>query len=375
MTAFLAGLSGALLTAMALVAAWNLATAPRLHRYPSRLWGLTASVLVPARDEAANLARLIPALLASRYAPMEVLVLDDGSRDGSGDVVRRLAGGGRRVRVIRGTSPPAGWTGKNWACHQLATHARGEILIFCDADVLPGPDAVARTVAALSLSGAGALTAFPRHEPGGWIEEAVIPLVLKLPVAALLPLSLVFASRSPALAAGNGQWFAWRGETYAAVGGHQAVRSSVIEDMALARRAKGTGIRLLAVIATEDLGIRMYNSTTALHDGFVKNLYPLLGGRPWGAMGGITLFLLAMAVPFGLLFRPGHLLLTAAPIALLVALRLMAAALFREPLASTALHPVGVPAVVFLALRSWWHHARGSVTWKHRLVPSGEEAG
>lgn len=173
-----------------------------------------------------------------------------------------MRAGGRRARVIGGTSPPPGWTGKNWACHQLATQARGEILIFCDADVLPGPDAVARTVAAISMSGAGALTAFPRHEPGGWLEEAVIPLVLKLPVAALLPLSLVFTSRSPALSAGNGQWFAWRSQAYAAVGGHEVVRSSVIEDMALARRAKRTGIRLLAVVATEDPGIRMYNSTS-----------------------------------------------------------------------------------------------------------------
>jgi chlorobactene glucosyltransferase len=364
----LALLATAALAPMLLVALWNLAAAPRLHGWRAWTLGPTVSVLVPARDEAANLRRLIPALLASRYEPLEIVVLDDGSTDESLAVARGFAASDARLRAVEGLDLPDGWTGKNWACHQLSRHARADILIFCDADVMAGPDAVGRTVAALDAAGAGALTALPRDTPGGWLERGVIPLITKLPVAALLPLALVRRARTPALSMGNGQWFAWRRSAYERTGGHRAVQGDRLEDVRLARRAKAAGVSLLAVAAPRDLAVRMYRSPAALREGFAKNLYPLLGGHSVAVVGGVALFALVAILPVILAVLPGSRLADFIPLVLLLGVRCAAAALFEEHPASLLLHPIGAPVAAWLALESWRRHRGGTVTWKRRLL-------
>ena len=366
--------SAAALLPMAAIALWNVALAPRLHRLAPAPPGRLVSVLVPARDEAANLRRLLPALLATRYAPLEILVLDDESRDESAAVVRGFAASDDRIRLVEGLAPPDGWSGKNWACHQLFHHADGDLLLFCDADVVPGPDAVGRTVTALHR--ADAVTAFPRHEAGGWFEEAVVPLVAKLPVVTLLPLALVRRTRTPALAVGNGQWFAWRRPAYVAAGGHRGVRGDVLDDVGLARRAKAAGVALTAVLGTRDLAVRMYRARDQVWDGFAKNLYPLVGGRPWtlalaGALWGLTM-LVPLALPLLIPLDPGAAGVALLPLALLLAVRTLAALALDDPARSVALHPVGAVAVVGLALDSWRRHRSGRVTWKRRLLIAGE---
>ena len=107
---------------------------------PGRAPRPVTSVLVPARDEAHRLPATLAGLLAQDVT--EIIVLDDQSRDATADVVRRAGQTDPRVRFVRGTPPPPGWTGKNWACQQLAMAARGDLLVFCDADVLLAPAAL-----------------------------------------------------------------------------------------------------------------------------------------------------------------------------------------------------------------------------------------
>jgi chlorobactene glucosyltransferase len=364
--------ASAVLLPMLAVALWNLAAAPRLHQHAAATGGWSVSVLVPARDEAANLRVLIPALLASRYRPFEVVILDDDSADDTLAVARGFARQDERVSVVGGLDLPDGWTGKNWACHQLSRIARGDVLLFCDADVRPGPEAIGRSISALRDTGAGALTAFPRHERGGWAEEAVVPIVAKLPIAALLPLPLVPGTRSPALAVGNGQWFAWRRSAYDAAGGHGSVRGAVLEDVELARRAKRAGAGLLAAIGTRDLTVRMYLSPGAVRDGFVKNLYPLLGGRVWALALSLGVFLLAMVMPLVTVVAGSAAPATLVPLGLLIAVRSVSAALFGERPTTLLLHPVGAALVPLLAVESWWRHASARVAWKGRVVAAPE---
>jgi cellulose synthase/poly-beta-1,6-N-acetylglucosamine synthase-like glycosyltransferase len=362
------------LAPLVVIAIWNLLATPRLDRWLPAAGGPCVSVLVPARDEADNLRTLIPALLESRYAQLEVVVLDDGSRDGTLAVARGLAARDARVRAVEGQDLPPGWTGKNWACHQLSRTARGEILLFCDADVRPGPDAVGRTVAALEETGAGALTALPRDEPAGGVGRGVIPLVTKVPIAALLPTPLARSSAAPALSAGNGQWFAWRRDAYERVGGHAVVRGDALEDVRLARRAKAAGVSLLLVVAARDLAVRMYGSAEAIREGFSKNLYPLLGGHGAWIVSALVLFVLTMGLPLLLPILPGARAGDQVPLAMLIVVRLAAAALVREPPSSVALHPVAVPLVAGLVLESWRRHRSGSVRWKRRVLQRPEPA-
>jgi chlorobactene glucosyltransferase len=362
-------LSTVILAAMLAVALYNLATAPRLETAGEPAARPFVSVLVPARDEAENLRRTLPRILALDYLRLEVLLLDDRSGDGTARVAEEIGrGGGAPLRVLRGTEPPPGWTGKNWACHQLAEAASGEVLVFCDADVEAAPASIRRTVAALERHRAGAATAIPRQRLDGWMQAAVVPVIVQLPVLAMLPLRLVPLVRSPSLSMANGQWLAFTRETYDAIGGHAAVRGEVVEDVALGRRVKACGHRLVVCVAATLLAVRMYAGAAAMRDGFRKNLYPLLGGRRGTFAAGMALLSLAWLYPIAGAVRATPAALV--PLALLAAVRIAGALLFRQGWRTVALHPLGALAAAALALESWIGHERGRVHWKGRMVPS-----
>lgn len=361
-------LSTIFLAAMLLVALYNLATAPRLEDAGEPVHLPAVSVLVPARDEADNLRRTLPHLLAQDYPRLEILLLDDRSVDGTAAVAEETGRGeGAPLRVLRGSDPPPGWVGKNWACHQLAEAATGDVLVFCDADVEAAPAAIRRTVAMMQRHGAGALTGIPRQRLDGWMQAAVVPVIAQLPVAAMLPLRLIPIIRSPSLSMANGQWLAFTRSAYAAVGGHEGVRDEVVEDVALGRLVKACGERLVVCPAPSLLAVRMYGSAAAMREGFRKNLYPLLGGRREAFAAGLALLAIAWIYPL-----LGALRGTAAamiPLALLAAVRIAGALLFRQGWRTVVLHPAGAPLAAGLAVRSWMDHERGRVRWKGRTLP------
>jgi glycosyltransferase involved in cell wall biosynthesis len=292
-----------------------------------------------------------------------VLVLDDGSGD---DTARRVEAAGGAVRLLRGTPPPPGWLGKNWACWQLARAARGDVLLFCDADVRPEPGAVLATAALLERRRADGVTALPRPVLGSWAEAAVVPLVAQLPAVALLPLPLVPLTRRPSLSMANGQWLAFRREAYRRCGGHRAVRSTVLEDVALGRRLKASGGRLVVAVAAGLLSVRMYRGTAEVRAGFRKNLYPLLGARPVGLAAALLVLALTAVYPWAGAAMGSRAAL--APLALLLGVRAGAALLLRHPLRSVILHPVGALLAGALAVESWWALRRGRAGWKGRPV-------
>jgi len=331
------------------------------------------SVLIPARNEAANLRANLPPLLASGYPRLEIIVLDDRSGDETASVLEDFARRHPdRLRLIGGAALPDGWLGKNWACHQLARAARGGVLLFCDADVTAGPRAVTRTLALLRREDAGAVTALPRHRLGSWAEAAVVPLIAQMPVAASLPLALVPRTAAPSLSMANGQWLAFTRDAYDRIGGHAAVRGEVLEDVHLGRAVKRAGHRLAAAVATDDLSVRMYHGWPEVRRGFGKNVYALLGGRPWSFAVGTTIFLLTAVYPWITPFRGNALAFT--PLALLISLRVAAALLFRHDWRTVLLHPLG--AVMALAIAATSFRTRGKVEWRGRtVVIDGARAG
>lgn len=363
----------AILAGMLAVALINLWTAPRLERAGEPDGAPTVSLLVPARDEAENLRRTLPPLLAQDYPHLQILLLDDRSMDGTADVAQRLASDiGGRLTVLRGTEPPPGWVGKNWACHQLAEASTGEILVFCDADVDAAPAAVRATVAMMRRHAAGALTALPRQRLEGWAQAAVVPVVAQLPVLALLPMRLIPVVRAPSLSMANGQWLAFTRAAYDACGGHAAVRGEVLEDVALGRRVKAAGHRLVACVAPALLAVRMYGSAREMREGFRKNLYPLLGGRRLSFAVGLALLSFTWLAPFAIAVI-GRTRIALLPLALLLAMRIAGALLFWHGWRTVLLHPLGVLAAAALAVESWMRHERGTVTWRGRRVPSGTD--
>ena len=181
--------------------------------------------------------------------------------------------------------------GKNWACQQLSERARGEILIFTDADVLWEPGALETVVSELERSGADLLTVWPRQKVGSWSERLLVPLIDAV-LLACFPYPLAYFPAAGA-AAGNGQLMAFRRSAYNQIGGHARVRGEVLEDVKLARIVKGTGFKLRLALGGGAIGVRMYRGYFEVLEGFGKNLGSFHGGSR-ALLIGSSLFHLAL---------------------------------------------------------------------------------
>ena len=276
-------------------AAWNLRQFRRPPVDPPPV-AERVSVLLPLRDEAARVTPCLESLLAQTgVRDLEVLVLDDGSTDGTADVVRRVVGRDPRVRLLTGTPPPAGWWGKAHACHQLAAEATGTVLVFVDADVVLVPTSVAATVAELRWSALDLVSPYP-HQLAVTMSERLVQPLLQWSFLTTLPLGLAERSSRPSLSAANGQLLAVDADAYRRSGGHAAARSEPLEDIALLRAVKSSGGRGGVVDGSALATCRMYDGWPALREGYAKSLWSAFGGRG-GAAAVCALLCLAYVVP------------------------------------------------------------------------------
>lgn len=250
------------------VLAVNALTFARLQ--PARRLPNNASLLVPARNEAHNLRRTLPPLLAQ--GALEVIVLDDGSEDGTAALARSLG-----ATVISGEPLPEGWAGKPWACEQLAAAARGDPLIFTDADVTWHAGALDALLAELERSGAGLLSVFPRQDNRTLGERLLTPSIDDA-ILTLFPAPLLRLPHQSAAAA-NGQVMAFRRRTYRRTGGHVSVRGEVLEDVLLSRQVKAAGERLQLALGGDLISVRMYRSYGESVRGLAKSTLALHGSR------------------------------------------------------------------------------------------------
>jgi hypothetical protein len=336
--------------------------ARRLRRPPAAGAAIApgdVAVLLPLRDEAARVEPCLRALLELPPA-VRVLVLDDGSTDGTAELVRRVAG--ERVRLRAGAPLPAGWLGKPHACQQLADEAGdAAVLVFLDADVVLAPDAIERAVALLEGSGVDLLSPYPRIEAVSAGERLVQPL-LQWSWLTFLPLRAMERSARPSLAAAGGQFLVVRRAAYERAGGHAAVRGKVLEDIELARAVKRTGGRIALADGSGLARCRMYSSWRELSDGYAKSLWASFGSPPGAAAVLAVLLTLYVALPATVLFGQWAGLLA---YALAVAGRLVSArATGGRALPDALAHPVSVLLFAWLVARSYAR--RGRTTWKGR---------
>jgi hypothetical protein len=343
-----------------LIAMLNALTFPRLQPGDRSVRAPALSLLVPARDEAVNLRDTLPLMLQQEAA--EILVLDDGSRDSTAELVTAAAAGDVRLRLLSGRPVPPGWNGKNWACHQLAEAASAELMLFVDADVRLAPGAVSAATARFAATGAGLLTLWPRQIAPSLLERAVVPQVDMVLLGAL-PHPLVRALPFASLAAGNGQFMLWDRSAYRSAGGHAAVRSKVLEDVRMAQLAKGAGVPLTLALGGELVAVRMYRSWSEVREGFAKNVLAGSGSRP-ALVALLLLNTLAYLVPWPLAFVDRRWLL---PGLVGLALRaLVALTTGRSPWEALLqpLAPLGLWPIAVRALRRG-----GGYRWKGRSYP------
>jgi len=221
------------------------------------------SILVPARNEAHNLRETLPLLLAQPAD--EILLLDDRSDDETAVLAQRLGSADLRFRLLSGEPLPQGWMGKNWACHQLAEAARGEILVFTDADVWWGKGALESL---LAQEQAGLVSVFPRQRTSSLVERVLVPLV-DVALLGNIPHPLI---GRPLISPANGQVMVFSRTAYRACGGHKAVRAEVLEDVRLGQAVKNAGYGIRVLLGGNLIGVRMYRSYGEIIEGFAKNL-------------------------------------------------------------------------------------------------------
>ncbi len=363
-----------ILLILGLTTAANLLALPRLARSSGELPDLPlVSVLIPARNEAGVIGRAVRTLLAQEGVSFELHILDDRSTDGTAGAVRAAAAGDPRMRLLEGTPLPPGWLGKNWACHQLAEAARGELLLFADADVAWEPGGLAAILAHQSRSGAALLSVWPALETGTWAEWLVVPLI-KFAIMTYLPIAAVHHLPWPGFAAANGQCLLFKRSTYERVGGHAAVRRSIIEDIALGRAVKRHGLPLRLVDAAGRVRCRMYDGWPAVRAGFGKNI---LAGH-----GDSVAFLLLSTLFHWFVFVGPWLLLLLRPgwIALLLVLGFTAVRaagewhVGRRPgqaLGRALLMPLSVALMTGIAWQGLRWRFGGGPVWKGRRAGGG----
>jgi chlorobactene glucosyltransferase len=335
----------------------------------------TVSVIVPMRNEAANVRRCLGALRRLRGRILEVIVVDDHSDDDTLAQVSEIARADPRIRVVRGLDVPPPWVAKNFALQQGVGLARGEWLLFVDADVELHPDAAHHAAGVADAGGIHLLSLSPRQECGGFWERAIQPLVF----AMLRDRFDMAAVNDPAepVAAANGQFILVRRSVYDAVGGHAAVKDRVLEDVGLAEAVKRRGLRLHFANTRTLAATRMYDGFRALWYGWSKNLFPLLGGHAptWRAvawhLGIFALTGVSVVVAGGRAIGDPAWAWPAlsgliALVVLAVVERLDDVAL-GPPWSHPFVSPVAHAVFALLIVNSWsWHSVRKTVWWRGR---------
>lgn len=320
-------------------------------------------VLIPARNEAENLERLLPSLLAQTYAGFRVRVYDDGSEDATPEVLRRFAEAHpERLATHRGEGPPPGWVGKVHALHQATRHAEraapdGALYLFLDADAeLTDDGALERLVQRhASMEPGSVMTGLPRLLGGGRLLVSMVPNAILIG----LPWVLVRRFEAPALGALNGQCWMLDAATYHCLEPHAALPDEVLEDVKIGRYLKSHGVVPVLHDLQREVRVYMYRSFGDAWRGFRKNAYLILGGRPL-AFALLWLYFGATFVVGPLLF---WLLLPS-----LFGLKLATDRINGMPLWATALAPVAYLLAWVLQLDSAIAHAIGRVDWKGRRV-------
>ena len=330
------------------------------------------SVLVPARNEAGSIGACLSALGQQTGVPhLEILVYDDRSTDHTTQVVNHHTDD-PRVTLVSGTQePPAGWLGKNWACHQLALQASGEVLCFVDADVVLQPHALAATVEMLQQSIAAssgsthidAVCPYPRQLAATPAERLVQPL-LQWSWLTFLPLAVAEASPRESLSAANGQLLVIERRAYASIGGHAAISHEVLEDVALFRALKRVGRRGVIADGTRLAECRMYEGWSELVDGYTKSLWSAFGSRSHATavVTGLAVLYVVPAVAAVRGSKWGATGYAAAVIGRAAVAQHTGARVFPDVLA----HPASITLFGYLTVVSWRRKSRGRLTWKQR---------
>jgi chlorobactene glucosyltransferase len=332
------------------------------------------SVLVPVRNEEINARSCLTSLLNQDYPRYEVIVLDDNSEDSTGEILNSLKQEYPALKIIHGKPLTEGWTGKTYACWQLAGEAKGEWLLFTDADTIHTKESLRKAINIALKRDADLLSVFPETTTVSFPEKLIMPMLFFVSFV-LLPYYFVDKKGFVKFAMAVGPFMFFKGSAYEKIGGHASVKDSILEDVQLAVKIKEHGLNL-AVSDGQDLcSVRMYRNFSEIWEGFSKNIFAGFGYSTPALFTIIIVFLVLFFLPFifllielagnnfGLVFQ-----FTLIQVIILFLIRILLSVKFRLGIVSTLLHPLGAFIVPVIAFNSWrWIASGHGAKWKGRI--------
>jgi chlorobactene glucosyltransferase len=336
------------------------------------------SVIVPARDEARNVEACVRSILGTIWPNMEVIVVNDHSADGTGEIARTVAASDSRVTVMDNPDLPAGWFGKQWACHNGALLAKGTFLLFTDADTRHGPELLARSMNAMRVRGADLFTVAGAQTMETFWERLLQPQVFGTLLARFGGTERMSRSANPFSKIANGQFILVRHDVYDRAGGHEAVRAHVAEDLRFAMEWTRRGLSVQMVAGFDEMSTRMYEGFGEIWRGWGKNIWA--GGRDAMPGGPAVQALARVAGPVVPLWEIAPTVMAVLALAGLVPAAagvwaaiayscstlfwIVTRRVFRAPVQYAFIHPLAACMMTALLASASWRGAR--VEWKGR---------
>jgi chlorobactene glucosyltransferase len=327
------------------------------------------SVLIPARDEEEDIVPCLESLRKQDYPAYEILVLDDNSTDRTAERIAEIAAKDSRVRLLRGKPLPQGWAGKPHACHQLAAQAKGSWLLFTDADTVHAPTMLSSAMAYVHEHRLSLLSGLPLQKTVSFSQRVAVPAMYFI-ILCCMPLWWVQGSRRPKPGLVIGQFIFVSAADYREVGGHEAVRSKILEDIwlgfTMARHGKRLGVVDLSGVVSGEFG--------DLWEGFGKFAYSIASLGTW-------LFLLIFLGLVGLFIAPFMMMAThlspwwsydwfaiiVAQVVLILVMRVLVDRRFNYRRRYFVSLPAGVLFLLASGVWAWKKlHTGGGVSWKDR---------
>lgn len=345
------------------VTLFNFISDPKLRRVSKHANNLV-SVLIPVRNEEQNILSLLQSIVGQDYMDYEVIILDDNSTDNTLAVCHNFALRDSRFKVIKGAELPKGWLGKNYACHQLAQQARGEYLLFLDADEKVNNGLINSAVYRMQMNNLSLLSLFTNQTmltPG---ENMIVPL-MHFMLLNLLPLKLVFLSANKSIAAASGQFMLFNAADYHRHSWHRQVKTAVVEDVEIMKQVKGQKLKGEALLANGMISCRMYTGFGESVSGFSKNFLAAFNY----SIGGLLVFLTLLVGGPLLIMATLNFSLIFFMCGLIVLNRVMIAMLAGQSTAlNVVLHPLQMCSLTLIAFISIQRHLTKTNVWKGRKV-------
>lgn len=345
------------------VTIFNFISDPKLRRVNKSYTSLV-SILIPARNEEKNILSLLTSIHRQDYSDYEVIILDDDSSDCTYDICAAFAAKHSAFRVIRGKELTGHWLGKNYACHQLAKQAKGEFLLFIDADEEVFDDLINSAVHRMHFRNLALLSLFTNQEMKTLGEWLTVPLMHYI-LLNLLPLRLVYLSKNSAVSAASGQFMLFNAEVYRQFEWHKSAKDKIVEDVEIMKQVKSAGFNGESLLANSMISCRMYAGYTEAINGFGKNF---LAAFNYNVFSFLIFLLLLIAGPMMVIMTLNFQLILMMCGLIMLSRIMISLESGQNAFLNVILHPLQMFSLTLISISAIQKYLTKTTEWKGRKI-------